>query len=102
MNCPPEIAAVLLDILTHGLLRARAAGWSGDAQLAGLEADHLHNIPALLKDYSPALLRSYWDVERPSYAKSLTARGLRFTDWNTLWTALRDLVEIAPVAAIDR
>lgn len=65
MNCPKEIANILLKILSEGLLRIRAS--ADDAERCFDEADHLHNLPNLLADYSPELLDFYWDVERPSY-----------------------------------
>jgi hypothetical protein len=40
-----ELRAVLLNILTTGLLRIRAYGWNGQVDLCALEADHLHNLP---------------------------------------------------------
>ncbi len=96
MTCPPEIAAVLLDILGHGLLSCRAAGWGGDASRCADEADHLHNVPALLANYSPELLRYYWDVERPSFAARCDADALAW--WEPLWDRLRPFVE-EPAAA---
>jgi hypothetical protein len=71
MNCPPEVAEVVLDILQAGLLCIRASGWSGDDRRCAVEADHLHNLPALLSNYSPQLLRFYWDVERTSYLNEI-------------------------------
>ncbi len=67
MNCPPELAEVVLDLLQTGLLRIRGSGWRNDADRCAVEADHLHNLPALLGNYSPDLLRYYWETERPSY-----------------------------------
>ncbi len=67
MNCPPEVAAAMLSILQTGLLRIRAAGWSNDPGRCAIESDHLHNIPALLANFSPDLFRYYWDVERTAY-----------------------------------
>jgi hypothetical protein len=87
MTCPPAVAAILLDVLTHGLLRVRSAAFSGDSAQAAIEADHLHNIPALLRNYSPELLRYYWEAERPGYAARIgpAARA----EWEPLWSALR-------------
>ena len=85
MLCPREIADVLLKILYMGILSARAAGWSGDAARAAREADHIHNLPGLLADYSPDRLAYYWDAERPAY---LDAGGTaaRFQElWDQLW-----------------
>jgi hypothetical protein len=67
MSCPPEIAEAILEILQMGLLRIRALGWSGNSSGCASEADHLHNLPSLLSNYSPELLRYYWEAERPAY-----------------------------------
>jgi hypothetical protein len=67
MSCPPDIAEVILEILYQGLLRIRVQGWSGNSAGCASEADHLHNLPRLLNDYSPELLRYYWEAERLAY-----------------------------------
>ena len=64
MNCPPEIADMLLEILRTGLLRIRPHAWPGEAELCAIEADHIHNLPDLLADYLRDKLVYYWDVER--------------------------------------
>ena len=64
MNCPPAIAEVLLQILHEGLLRIRSSGWQNDVARCAREADHLHNLPSLLSNYSPERLRYYWEAER--------------------------------------
>jgi hypothetical protein len=97
MTCPPDVAAILLEILGQGLLQARAAGWSGDAARAAAEADHVHNLPGLLADYSPARLRYYWDAERPAYLAQVTPeRAVSFRPlWEQLGTHLQRLVPTA-------
>ncbi len=67
MNCPDQIANVLLQILAHGVVSARSAGWSEKLELATLEADHVHNMANLVRQYDPEKLVYYWDLERPSY-----------------------------------
>ena len=97
MNCPPDLATILLDILGLGLLQARAAGWSGDAARAAVEADHVHNLPGLLADYSPARLRYYWDTERAAYlARTPPARAASF---QAFWEQLRSHAEGLVLAA---
>jgi hypothetical protein len=97
MTCPSAVAAILLDILAHGLLRIRAAAASGDAARAVIEADHLHNLPALLQHYSPQLLRYYWEVERPDYAARIGPGA--DAEWESLWCALRAAAELEEAAA---
>ncbi len=91
MTCPPDVATILLEILAQGVLQARAAGWSGDAAWAAAEADHVHNLPGLLADYSPAHLRYYWDAERPAYLARVTPD--RESAFRPLWEQLRSHVE---------
>jgi hypothetical protein len=100
MTCPPEIAAVLLDMLGHGLLVCRASGWAGRSDQCAAEADHLHNLPGLLANYSPDRLRYYWEVERPSFAAACVPDAL--ARWEAHWDRLRPLVEEAAVLAASR
>jgi hypothetical protein len=91
MNCPPAIAEVLLDILGQGVLQARAFGWSGDADRAAAEADHVHNLPGLIARYSPQRLSYYWEIERPGYlARALPEQVQAFQPF---WDRLRSHVE---------
>jgi hypothetical protein len=87
MNCPPAIATILLEMLHHGILCARAAGWSGDAERCAVEADHIHNLPELIENYSPERLRYYWDAERVSFMSSCPAGEL--SSWLPLWQRLQ-------------
>jgi hypothetical protein len=83
MQCPPEIAAILCDILTTGLLRIRALG-GGERVFS--EADHLHNLPALLSNYKPELLDFYWRVERTCYLERIAPEEV--TGFERLWNSL--------------
>ena len=85
MNCPPDVAEVLLEILKHGLLRIRQAGAAGESRCCAVEADHLHDLPELLNAYSPELLRHYWEVQRPSYMSQAEAS---FSLFGALWERL--------------
>jgi hypothetical protein len=90
MRCPPESAEILLDILRTGLIQIRALGWSGDAAACAAEADHLHNLPDLLANFSPERLRYYWDVERPAYLNRCGPDNAEL--FGPLWTRLGALV----------
>jgi hypothetical protein len=92
MSCPPAIATILLEILQHGILRARAAGWSGDADRCAVETDHIHNLPALIEDYSPERLRYYWDAERVSFMSNCSADDV--ASWKPLWQRLQGQAEV--------
>src|SRR5690348_11126102 len=99
MPCPSEIAEILLDILKLGILRARAAGWSNDARRCALEADHIHNLPALLRNFSSDQLAYYWDTERPAFIHQSPPADL--ASFEPLWDKLRGYVvnATAPVLA---
>jgi hypothetical protein len=97
MTCPPDVAAILLEILGQGVLQARAAGWAGDAARAAAEADHVHNLPGLIADYSPTRLRHYWEAERQAYLTRATPD--RAAAFRPLWDRLRSHLEWVPTAA---
>lgn len=77
MNCPPEIAEIILGLIQTALLRIRAQGWAGNSACCGAEADHVHNLPALLSNFSAELLQFYWEVERPAALREIGAEELR-------------------------
>ena len=86
MQCPPEIAELVHDTLRIGILRIRSNGWSQNPERCAIEADHLHNLPALLNDYRPELLDYYLRVERMNFrAKSVSEDIVCF---QPLWDAL--------------
>jgi hypothetical protein len=96
MACPPEISEIVLGLLETGLLRVRSLGWSGQGQQCGVEADHVHNLPGLLANFSQDKLRFYWEVERPSYMDRIPPDHL--AAWEPLWERLRPFAE--PVISV--
>jgi hypothetical protein len=90
MTCPNDIAEILLDILRMGLLSIRA---SDDPVRSSLEADHLHNLPTLLSNYSPDLLKFYWEVERPSFLQRCTPDVIDM--YTPLWNRLAEHLQSA-------
>jgi hypothetical protein len=72
-----------LDILHVGILQTRQAGWQGDSQRCAHEADHLHNLPALLSDYSPEALAYYCDVTVPAFVSQSDPGAL--VNFEPLW-----------------
>jgi hypothetical protein len=91
MTCSKEITDVLTEILTTGLLRIRALGWSGYSERCAIESDHIHNLPDLLAHYSPERLDYYWNVERTSYIIQTPTSELAV--WEPLWRKLNEYVE---------
>jgi hypothetical protein len=91
MACSTEISEILAEILTTGLLRIRALGWSGEAMRCAIESDHIHNVPDLLAHYSPERLDYYWNVERSSYIQQTSPSELAV--WEPLWRQLSEHVQ---------
>jgi hypothetical protein len=91
MQCPFEIAEVVLPILQHGLLRLRASAWQGETDTCRIESDHRHNLPDLLADYDPGKLQFYWNVERSEYVRLLGAD--RLGGWEELWRRLGERID---------
>ena len=87
--CPNNIADVILRILQTGVVEARSAGWSKDADLGAAQADHIHNLPDLLRRYSPRKLKYYWERERPLFISQMGGQPLMFEE---LWAELESLV----------
>src|SRR5262249_25270259 len=93
MICPSQVTKILLEILRDGLLRIRALGWNDNAPQCAVEADHLHNLPDLLHDFSIDLLKYYWQVTRPNYAAQSAQNGIGISVMDPLWSRLRPFVE---------
>jgi hypothetical protein len=91
MTCPREVTAILLEIVHSGLLNARLAGWSGNAAQAATEADHVHNLPDIIADYTPGRLRYYWEVERTCYLAN--PRPVLVASFQDHWDRLRPHIE---------
>src|SRR4051812_29737266 len=83
MQCPPEIAEIVCEILQTGLLRIRNLH---DVDRSALEADHLHNLPNLLVDYKAELFDFYWKVERVCFVER--SKPEEITGFEPLWQSL--------------
>ena len=101
MNCPPEIAGTILEIIQMGLLRIRQQGWAGDAAGCAAEADHIHNLPDVLREYSPDRLWYYWEAEKPAYENQTAGAARAYFD--PLWARLAPHVpqRTDPIAASE-
>ena len=80
----------LISILTRSLLLIR--NHPADAEAVACEAEHVHNIPQMLKLFKLELLNFYWEVERTCYlgrAPAAWSAGHR-SDWESLGQLLVD------------
>jgi hypothetical protein len=93
MNCPDEVTDILLEIIRVAVLNIRGAACAGDAERCHLEADHVHNLPALLRDYHPELLAFYWNIERPGFMYASNGKGLQ--QFQSLWNRLAQTTELS-------
>jgi hypothetical protein len=91
MECPRDIAEVILEMVGHGIVRIRLFGGVNDAKKCFVEADHVHNLPALVAGYHPDLLRFYWNTERPLFMRQVPDDERR--DWEPLWHRLETLMQ---------
>jgi hypothetical protein len=85
MHSHDDIKRILLDILGVGLLRIRAFGNSGLGNACRVEADHLHNLPTLIRSFRWDLLLYYYNVERPAF---LTRTDSNTDQFHPLWSQL--------------
>lgn len=81
-----EVKTAIAHILSESLLRIRLQGALGDHKSCEIEADHVHNLPNLLMNFSDKLLGFYYNVERKQY---LAQSGGKYpqsydVDWETL------------------
>lgn len=74
MTCPEEIRIILLKIISEGILRIRISAENGNIEFCRIEANHLHNIPALLQKFSLDLLDFYLNTEVKQYLREAEGR----------------------------
>jgi len=96
MNCPPEIAEIIIELLQASLLRIRILGGSGDSKRCAVEANHVHNLPDLLRNYTPGRLHYYWTVERPEFMRDI---GALDREYQVLWNRLAAYADDIPGSA---
>jgi hypothetical protein len=92
MECPAEVESLLLKIVGIALVNIRGVGFlESDANGCANEADHVHNLPNLIENFSRSGLRYYMDVYRPEYLRLFgdTGRGKLF---ESAWKALDEYV----------
>ena len=90
MNCPPELADILLGILNHTLLMIRCYSDNRDAKTCSDLAYHAHNLPGLIRNFDPQSLAIYWTSSRVRFRKDDPDNAEGFDE---LWRELEPLVE---------
>jgi hypothetical protein len=85
-----DVKRILLDILRVGLLRIRAFGNSGLSDACSVEADHLHNLPTLVRSLRWEELLYYFNVEKPAFLSRVESNT---DDFRPLWYELEMLVQ---------
>lgn len=69
MNLPTDIQDILLTIIETGVIRIRAFLLNDKVAAYITEADHIHNLPTLVKDFKLELLAYYLNTEVPIYVE---------------------------------
>jgi hypothetical protein len=90
METPPIIQESLLSILKYGLLNIRYYASGKNLERCVIEANHLHNIPSLLENFSVKLLKFYIDIEVREYVRETDNQVLE--EFRLAWIALTDWV----------
>jgi len=91
MPSEEELKAIVANLLRIGLLRIRAFGWSGQADMCAMEADHLHNLPNLTQEMNIKWLVYYYTVSRPAFMKRAVKPQAFEPDWKRLGELLAEM-----------
>lgn len=104
-NCPAEVADALTSILRESILLIRMAGNGDDADYCAVEANHIHNLPALLRNYDRSRLERYLTWAQTAYASGFQKRFDRpptmfMPDWERLENYLRSTLTETPEGGV--
>ena len=84
----PDLDAMkdlLLEIIRNEILRIRVLGWDGRAKECSILADHIHNLPELIRAPKVKYLRYYLDVSRRVYAMETSIPNAAYEkEWSEL------------------
>ena len=92
MECPTEVAEIILEIIRDGILRIRCESANDNSERCGVEANHIHNVPNLLKDYSEEKLLHYYRVEIPGFVQM--SDGVNINSFRPAWAKLGRYLEL--------
>jgi hypothetical protein len=92
MKIPEELQKPLLTIVEIGIVNIRYRCEGGRYESCEAEANHIHNIPGLLRDFSADKLAYYLEVELPQYLREIgnNPRGDLLPHWEALRRWLAD------------
>jgi hypothetical protein len=93
-----EIQRLLLNLIRSGLLRIRAFASDDNAHQCFVEAHHIHNLPALVRNPRLELLTYYFDVERPAFAKLASDSD----EFEPVWLRLGQLISEMRASAVQQ
>ena len=94
VDCPPVVMDALLSILAESILMIRLAGNADYADYCAEEADHIHNLPSILRHYDRDRLEHYLTWAQTGYASKFQKRFNRMpTEFMSEWKRLEDFLK---------
>lgn len=86
MKIPPEVQASLLAIVEIGIVNIRSQCEGRRYDSCEAEANHIHNLPALVQNFSADKVAYYLEVELPQYVREVGnhPRGDLLPHWEIL------------------
>lgn len=97
INCPDEVADVVLTILKDAILSMRIAGYAGNAEYCAIQANHIYNLPGLLRHYRRERLESYLKYGRGHYLRAVgEIPEVNPEAFNPLWQRLEEFLATNP------
>jgi hypothetical protein len=91
MSNEEKIRSLLLNLLRTGVLRIRAFAHEDLADRCAIEADHIHNLPDLIRNPRLELLTYYFDCERRAFIKRAPNSDAFEPDWLRLGEIIEEL-----------
>jgi len=67
MSAPKAIQDALTEIVYYGILMIRMEAKGGNSVRCAIEAEHIHNLPNLINNYSDDYLLCYYPKDVQSY-----------------------------------
>lgn len=99
---PPDVADALLSILRKSILLIRMAGNGDDADFCAIEANHIHNVPGILRHYDRGKLEYYLASAQSTYTSKFQDRFNRPpTEFMSEWKQLEDFLKNSTVDELE-